>query len=305
MNNNATNFNKYIEIICKKNPLQKKAINNFLNKQDNIYWMRAELFAQQLSSFIDKQNISIEYIVDAYLRICRDMLVEQIKFRKSGKYSCTKAIYAKKKVYLSEVKMKPYMFGLALSQFLWPNHYLIYDFFIKESKKLINVSSYLEIGPGHGLFLIEAIKMLPTASFLAVDISPISKQISQEVVQHFLKDAQCKFRVQDVNQMDTKNQFDYIVMNEVLEHLDNPRLILKKIHNMLHDKGNFFMTTCANCPAIDHVYLYDSITHIRRHIQETGFEIISDFPIAVGDYDENEWENKKVEINYAAMLKKA
>jgi len=299
----ALNFNKFIESISKKNPLQDKAIKSFLNKQDKIYWDRAEDFAEKFLSFIEKQNIPIRYIVNAYLKMCRDMMIEQVKFKKHGKYTCHDSAQANKNVYSSESEMKSYMYGLALSQFLWPNHYMMYDFYVMESKKLTDVRSYLEIGPGHGLFLVEAIRLFHGAYFLAIDISPISKRISEEIVRHFTENSQCEFRVQDVNQMETE-KFDYIVMNEVLEHLDNPESVLRKIHGMLDSKGRFFITTCANCPAIDHVYLYDSVAHIRKQIQESGFNIVSDLPLAVGDFDESEWDEGKVEVNYAAMLKK-
>ena len=193
------------------------------------------------------------------------------------------------------------MYGVALSYFLWPNHYEMYNFFISESKKINTVNTYLEIGPGHGLFLVEALKTFPGADFVAVDISPISRNISQSIVNHFTGSQQCDFHIQDINRFEG-GIYDYIVMCEVLEHLDQPLPILLKAKKMLAHNGRLFLTTCANCPAVDHVYIYDSVDHIRTQIHEAGFDILTDLPLAVGAYPKNEWREKRVEVNYAAMV---
>jgi len=301
--NNSPNFSQFVSIIYKKAPLQRKAVQSFLENQDSVFWQRAEHFAEKIISLLEKQNLSIEYVVDSYLNMCWDMLIEQIKFRKTGRYSFQTAAQAEAHVYSSEKEMASYMYGLALSYFLWPNHYSMYDFFISESKKIENVESYMEIGPGHGLFLVASIYNFPDAKFEAIDISPISKRISGAIVTHFTESSKCDFQVKDVNHIQS-GKYDYIVMCEVLEHLDDPLSVMKKFRSLLSESGRFFITTCANCPAIDHVYLYDSVDHIRREIKEAGFEILTDLPLSVGDFPESEWYEKKVEINYAAMLMK-
>ncbi|MFC1814778.1 methyltransferase domain-containing protein [Thermodesulfobacteriota bacterium] len=294
---------KILEFIYKKNPLQKKSIQKFLDKQDSLYWQRTNQFADKMISFLEKQGLTIEYVADSYLAMCKNMLIEQIKFKKTGKYTCQNASVAHADIYSSEKEMSSYMYGLSLSQFLWPNHYAMYDFFIRESKELTGVNSYLEIGPGHGLYLVEAIMDFSNAKFLAIDISPISKRISESIVKHFTGSSKCEFQIKDAYDLEG-GKFDYIVMGEVLEHLGNPKSLLKKINRLLNDNGRLFVTTCANCPAIDHVYLYDSVEHIRQEIRESGFAIIADLPLAVGDYAESEWDEQRIEINYAAMLKR-
>lgn len=299
----SESFAKLVSLINKKNPLQKKALASFLKGNDSLFWQRADEFASKMLSLCKKQGITAEYVVNAYLKMCHDMLTEQIKFKKTGCYSVPNAAEAYANCYSSEKEMSSYMYGLALSQFLWPNHYAMYDFFINQSCNLRKVESYLEIGPGHGLYLLEALKLLPNAKFLAVDISPVSKKISQATVEHFAPDAECQFLVRDVNDFH-EGKFDYIVMCEVLEHLDRPLETMKDIRDLLNGDGYFFMTTCANCPAIDHVYLYNSVKHIRDQIHEAGFKVVTDLPLAVNASPEEDWDDQKVEVNYAAMLQK-
>lgn len=301
-NKNAKTFMRFVSLIMEKNLLQKKAVESFLKDRDNTFWWRAEWVSSRLLSLCEKSDISIEYIADAYLTMCKNMIKEQVRFRRTGKYTCQSASAARTNIYTSEKKMASYMYGLALSQFLWPNHYAMYDFFISESRKITGVESYLEIGPGHGLFLVESINNFPDARFDSIDISPVSNNISESIVKHFTGTAKCNFQVKDVNHL-SSGKYDYIVMCEVLEHLDDPKSVMVIIRNLLNESGYFFITTCANCPAIDHVFQYHCVDHIRAEIQEAGFEIISELSLPVGSFTEDKWAEQKIEVNYAAMLR--
>lgn len=294
----------FVDLVSSRSVLQKKAIRTFLSKQDKDFWQSAERFAKGLLEFLESERIEPEFVADAYLKMCKDMLSHQIAFKRTGTYSCNHSSEAYDKVYSSEEDMLSYMYGLALSQYLWPNHYAMFRYFQDTCSDINGVHSYLEIGPGHGLYLLEAMRLFPEAKFSAVDISPVSLRISQEFVGHFAHGGSCDFRVQDVRKISSET-YDFISMCEVLEHLDETLPLLKKLHGMTAAGGRVFITTCANCPAIDHTYLYDSVAHMRRELCDAGFHILQDLPLAVGDVPEELWEAQKVEVNYAALLARA
>lgn len=294
----------FVDLVSSRSPLQKKAIRAFLSKQDEDYWQSAEHFAEELMEFLADKRLKPEFVADAYLKMCKGMLSQQIAFKRTGTYSCAHSSEAYEQVYSSEEEMSSYMYGLALSQYLWPNHYALFRYFQNICSGVNGVRNYLEIGPGHGLYLIEAMRLFPDAEFSAVDISPVSLRISQELVSHFAHGHSCSFRVQDAREI-SSGAYDFISMCEVLEHLDDTMPLLKKLHDLTATGGRVFITTCANCPAIDHTYLYDSVAHIRRELCEAGFKILQDLPLAVGDVPEDLWEMQKVEVNYAALLARA
>lgn len=294
----------FVDLVSSRSPLQKKAIRAFLSGQGEAYWLSAEQFAKGLLEFLVGKGIEPGFVADAYLKMCKDMLSQQIAFKRTGTYSCSHSSDAYNQVYSSEEEMSSYMYGLALSQYLWPNHYALFRYFQDACSGLKGVRRYLEIGPGHGLYLIEAMRLFPDAQFSAVDISPVSLRISQELVSHFAQGRACSFRVQDAREVNDET-YDFISMCEVLEHLDETLPLLKKLHGMTAAGGRVFITTCANCPAIDHTYLYDSVGHIRRELQSAGFQILQDLPLAVGDIPEDQWEAQRVEVNYAALLARA
>src|SRR5258708_4938670 len=117
-----TNLPPFFEKIFFKSPLQKKMIKGFLESRDDVYWERLDRFSKPFLDFLDHQKVSLDFVVDAYLKMCRDMLREQIHFKKTGEYSAKTAAEANARIYSSPEEMTSYMYGLAISQFLWPNH---------------------------------------------------------------------------------------------------------------------------------------------------------------------------------------
>ena len=129
-----------------------------MDSVDKLYFQRAENFSSFFFKYLKKQKIKLNYAISAYLKLCADMMKSQKYFLKYKKYPVDNEKAAYKNVYDNFYEMKSYMIGLAISQFLWSTHYAMYSCFIKkvtqESKK---IKDYLEVGPGHGLFLIQAL----------------------------------------------------------------------------------------------------------------------------------------------------
>lgn len=90
--------------------------------------------------------------------------------------------------------------------------------------------------------------------------------------------------VQDISKLDTAmyvKRFDLILALDVLEHLQEDVLAMQKVHEMLDDKGLFFV----NVPA--HKFLWsehdEALEHKRRYhrveltkkLKDAGFDIVS------------------------------
>lgn len=248
-------FNEIIELIYKKSPLQKKRIEKYLTGRDAQYFQRAEDFAANYIGYLQKENISIEYAIDAYLKMCNNMMKSQVKFMRTGCYPVKFATDTFSNIYINEKEMKSYMIGLAISQYLWATHYDIYIFFedyIKNNKE--HISSYLEIGPGHDLFLNKAMDYIDNkAKITVIDISPISIDITKSIIKYFKPLSQnITYHNSDILEFQSTEKYNFITMGEVLEHVNFPEKLLSKINGLLTEKGKLFISTCVNCPAIDH-----------------------------------------------------
>jgi 2-polyprenyl-3-methyl-5-hydroxy-6-metoxy-1,4-benzoquinol methylase len=92
-------------------------------------------------------------------------------------------------------------------------------------------------------------------------------------------------------------------MGEVIEHVNFPDKLLKKLEQLLSINGIGFISTCVDCPAIDHVYHFKSIEEIRKLIKDCNLEIIEEKILPVEDLPIEEIIQRKITINYCAIVR--
>lgn len=297
-----TKFDDILELIYRKSPLQKKTIQELLARQDTLYFEHAEAISKVFLRYLESEGLFAEDWVNAYLKMCSLQAREQIRFGKTGTYqnrtfeSCYDAVYSDAR------QMHIILSGLALSLLLWENHYKILSFF-KECLAVERPNTYCEIGAGHGLFLIEAFRLHAKLHACVVDVSPKAIDICRNIVAIALPlEKNIEFAIEDILHSDfSQQQFDFIFMGEVIEHVNNPKDLLTILKPMLRVNGKAFVTTCCNCPSIDHVYLFKNVDEIRLLIKSAGLHIVRELVlpnnmnwVIDGKYSEG--------INYAALL---
>ncbi|MBF0467000.1 MAG: class I SAM-dependent methyltransferase [Nitrospirae bacterium] len=295
-----------LEYIYRKYPQQKKKIEkNFAETkgmQDAL-----EEFLQTYDYFLKANSLTYEDLAEAYLWIVEQVFYYRKIFIQTGRYPHNSAQEAISDVYNNNEIMKKYMLGLALSQFLWRQHYLVFEFYRSEIKNIEPNTRLLEIGSGHGLFSLEALKYIDHIEiFDIIDISDTSLEMSKSII-NMLKPRALSiinFYKQDVNLFKPSTKYDLIIMGEVLEHVEDPLALLTDIYSLLRDDGQLFITTCANCPTIDHIYYFESIESIKDMINIAGFEIIREVIIPSENISHERLLKMKVDISYAAMLKR-
>ncbi len=298
-------FMQIIEYIYSKAPFQKKRLEKFFSKKEAGFFIEAEEFAQMYIGYLESQKICLEAAVDSYLKLCNDVFIAQLKFAKTGCYPAMSMQDIHKKIYNDSDEMKSYMIGVAISQFLWPTHYEIFHFFQSYlQKNNEHIKSYLEIGPGHGLFLTKALKYLDKeTNITAVDISQISINITKSIIEYLYSNRKSiKIYNADMLKMDLEYIYDFIVMGEVIEHVNFPKNLLIKLEKLLSPKGEVFISTCVNCPANDHVYHFKTVDEIRHLFQESNLKIKEELVLPVEDLSLQEILDKKITINYCAVL---
>ena len=308
MRTHAPEFYKIVEAVIARSPFQKKKLDQYLSEMDTHFLVRAEIFAHDYGSYLTSQGISFDYAITAYLDMCKSMLKCQIEFMKTGAYSATDHKQAFVEVYSNPDFMKSYMIALALSQFLWLTHYRIYQAFEQSIiENAPNCRSYLEIGPGHGLYLRKAIQHLkPEALIHAVDISPVSIGITKSIISHFYPNiANVTFWTGDILAYEAPDQYDFITMGEVLEHVNAPHQLLARLVTLLSDSGKAFVTTSIHSPAVDHVYHFKNVEDVRKMVSDSGLRIIAEQVLPVEDLPMEEIVARRITINYSAELKRA
>ena len=109
-------------------------------------------------------------------------------------------------------------------------------------------------------------------------------------------------RIQNIFDFNNSNKFDFITIGEVLEHVSKPQEILKKLEKLITEDGSIYVSTCVDCPSIDHIYHFKSIKEIEDMISECGFKILDNRILPVEDKPMAEIIKNKITINYCAHI---
>jgi 2-polyprenyl-3-methyl-5-hydroxy-6-metoxy-1,4-benzoquinol methylase len=294
---------KIINLVSKTNPLQKKKIISFISGQDKTYFDFAEDLSRTiLYDFLTSEAEQIDAAA-AYNKMCMDFLKEQIRFKKTGVYRIDDASIANEEVYSDPKVMRYYMVGLLISYMFWPNHYELYQFFIKHLPKN-STKSYLEVGVGHGLFSSTMLKTFENIKATCVDISETSIKTAKEVLKSFhVNTINVDYILGDFFNVSIDQKFDFIIMGEVLEHVNDASGFMRRAKTFLNPHGRIYMSTAANSPALDHVYHFKNEQEIRDLLDETGFAIEYELVLPADDIPKELWEEEMVTLNYCVILK--
>lgn len=287
-------------------PTQETKTKIIFSENENLE-RELNSFLSMYQPFMAKSGINAEQIADAYVELIENSMASRLEFLRSGSYPHSDQFKIYTEVYDNKDLMTRHMLGLALSQFLWRHHYKIYNFYRDEVAKLKEGKSLLEIGPGHGLYTLELVRHISKAERLdVVDISEaaleLTKNIFTAIAPNYLH--RINFFKGDVTELTISHKYDFISMGEVLEHVEQPDALLKKLSNLLSENGILYISTCANCPTIDHVYHYHTVNEIREMIENCGYKIINELVAPSEQKDEATLMRLKIDISYAALLQK-
>jgi 2-polyprenyl-3-methyl-5-hydroxy-6-metoxy-1,4-benzoquinol methylase len=299
-------FSRVVELVGATNPLQRKRVRAMLRDRDNAYFAFAEEVSRSLAMAFMRTPDRAREAARAYDELCMEMLREQIRFRKTGIYRLDDAADANDTVYSDPTRMRAYLIGLALTYLFWPNHYALFQLF-REGLLHLQPRRSLEVGAGHGLFTAELVRRHPQVELTVVDISQSSIEVTREFLDAFdVPHDAVRFLLADFMGPDLAlGSFDLIVLGEIIEHVNDAGALLRRAAELLSPDGTIFLTTCANCPAADHVYYFGSADDIRRLVRATGLRIGREVVLAAEAVPEDRWSAEKTTVNYGALLRKA
>lgn len=240
--------------------------------------------------------------IASYRWMCGEMNKEALHFRKSGAYRLSSFAEADAEVYSNAAFMRRYMEGLLVSQVFWRNHSAAFLFFRNAFlPRLADPFRYLEIGPGHGLFLSVAAEHPHCQRAEAWDVSEESlRQTARALATLGLEDRVDLDR-QDVHaptrRVEDGALFDGIAICEVLEHLERPTDALASLRRFLRPDGVLFINVPINSPAPDHIYLLRDEAEVRALVRTAGLDILELQLTPMTGYSLAEAQRQKATVN--------
>lgn len=293
-----------LNYIFERNSAQEKKISAFLTQPQVLDELDG--FLQNYAAYMDASGLTVFDLADAYLKMVEEMCTARLEFTRTGKYPMPTQHEAIIGVYDNHKVMTGFMLGLGLSQFLWSQHFNLLMFYRENISQIKDGGRFLEVGSGHGLFLKELLAKIHISHVDVVDISAASITISKEIILALAPDAYSRlhFIHQDILEFQSPHKYSFITMGEVLEHVEHPLEILHSLLNILADDGRIYISTCANCPTLDHVYHFETLDQIREMIEFAGFEIESEIIAPAECCSMERLIKKKIDIVFGAIIKR-
>lgn len=239
--------------------------------------------------------------LDSFARVCIDHLRGQNHLLTKGYYTDLSYDEINEKVYQSEETMMGYYLpGLRLTTAFWYNHYQLWLYFTNWLKSWSNSESLLEVGVGHGSFLHKALQT-HNVTAKGYDISQYSIEWTRRLLVFDGIDASRYQLICEAYNMSGQH-FDHIICGELLEHIPDPKSLLRDFRGSLTQNGELFLTTVINAAAVDHLYLFKHVQEIRDMIDESGLRIKTEMILPIKDVSIEDAETSKIPVNYGTIL---
>jgi 2-polyprenyl-3-methyl-5-hydroxy-6-metoxy-1,4-benzoquinol methylase len=240
-----------------------------------------------------------------YRWMCEQFLEEELFFARHQRYRLQTFAEAYEQVYSRSEYMARYVRGILISQIIWRPHALAFDLFRTEFLEGIpGGGDYLEVGPGHGLFLYFASRQ-PLGRMEAWDVSASSIAETRAALSRLGVEKDITIVEQDVLAAPTRSdEFDAAVISEVLEHLERPDAALRSLHSALRPGGRIFINAPINSPAPDHIYLWRDPDEFTAFVTEQGFEIESTHFLPVTGHPLERALRRKLSVSCVVIARK-
>jgi len=285
--------------IEKSSPLQKKNIQRYVEAM-NI--LEREKLVRRIRYFLE-QGYTYETMTEGYLKFCTYFTEERLYFVENGTYRYSTYEEASE-LYKNQDYMHNYMIGLAFSIYLWSIQRDGMRFFREKCQKDTHTGgNYLEVGPGHGEYLVTAIENMAFDHYLAVDISLTAAQLTQSFLEFAFrgqKNLLDKVNVEhkDFFEFTTEEKFDGIVISEVLEHVENPKDFLIQVKKLSKKDTFIYLSTAINSPYPDHLYHFHNKEEVYALFKETGLRVVDEVKSTIDGIS----LEKAIKKNYDIMV---
>lgn len=212
-----------------------------------------------------------------YAKYCLGVAKAQQVYEQAGKYTPEALPDVISEVYEDEGYMVPYMWAAILIYPFWPsmiNHLALYrDDFLKA---LAPNAKVLEIAAGHGVMGLMAAQERLDISVEGIDISPPAVAVANRILKASGHGSRVVFKVKnalDIEQENSRGQYQGIVAAMLAEHLEDPRPLFRAIAHLLADDGIVFFSTAIESAQRDHVYEFNHESEPLKMAEDEGLRL--------------------------------
>jgi hypothetical protein len=238
-------------------------------------WVR-ELSAHTDRVFGGNDERGIWEAVDGYAEFCTEAIRAQIFFEKHGRYQASNYAEVLRDCYHSEDYMaRRYLPGQFLSHFIWPHHGRMLRGYLERFLPAAgNIKLFYEVGVGCGMYSLKTLQERPGSVGVGFDISQYALDFTKRVIDvHGIGD-RYSIENRDIIASPPEQRADFIISQEVLEHLEDPPTFIRALRNMVRSGAHGYITAAINAGHTDHIYLYRSAEEVARQLKDGGWTVL-------------------------------
>lgn len=224
-------------------------------------------------------------LADGYSYFVTDVNKSQMLYERTGRYKHSSYQEVYKRTYNDENHMKKYHWGVYVTTFVWEHHLSIYKFFIDHFvNNLSSAGNLLELGSGSGIWGMILMNSVSHWQITGIDISKTSVNIARQVtIKNGFKERSTYIADNALTYTDSM-QYDAGISCFLMEHLEEPQLLLNNLCKNVKTGGLAFITCALTASEIDHIYEFRRESEVLLMAEQAGFRTIACFSAAPALY---------------------
>ncbi len=223
------------------------------------------------------QDKTITTIAQGYVFFLEEVNRAQLVYEQAGHFAHSNYQEVYHKTYANDLFMGQYHWGVLAITFLWEHHLKIFEFFRDRflGGYLDRDSVLADFGSGAGVWSLIAGHWRPDLHVTGIDISQTSFDLANGLARAAGLDQRVRFQVGDaLAQVDSLEACDACISSFLLEHLEQPRLLLVNLARHLAPGKFAFVTTAITAAEVDHIYEFKTESEIVALVEDSGFRLV-------------------------------
>jgi 2-polyprenyl-3-methyl-5-hydroxy-6-metoxy-1,4-benzoquinol methylase len=270
-----THLDRLLTYVQESHPRSSKGILEARSIDPAAFDRCANVFLQWAVNALGEG--AIERAVGAFARFSNDVNFAQARYESAGRYENKTYEECRRSVYDHQEKMTDYLWGVYLTNFLWPHHMDLLLFFEQRFlPRLQGDVRIVEIAPGHGGWGLWALDNRPQARLSAFDISASSIMIASALSKAAGLDSRTSY--EQCNALDLLERpspsADACICCFLVEHLEEPAKLLETMAHVLAPGGVAFLTGALTAAQVDHIYEFRRESELILLAEQHGFRVM-------------------------------
>ena len=221
-------------------------------------------------------------LADGYLHFLMDVNRSQIEYERRGNYVGKSYDNVFDRVYNNPKFMNLYHWGVFVSTFAWEHHIKIYNLYRKSFLPCLDLERgrLLDLGSGSGIWSFLTTHFLPQWTSQGIDISEKSVELSTTMAESSGLGNKVQFMACDALNFKGNEKYDAAISCFLMEHLEEPQLLLQNMASNLETRGYAFITAALTAAEVDHISEFRRESEIVSMAEEAGFRVFSMYSAA-------------------------